>query len=88
MRPCPLTVTLAPACPSCFVQAAVDGPQVPQQMTAEQLRPTFEAYGTIVDITIILDKTSHVSKGAKPDLIVSRPRCLTPCTKRLWSLSG
>jgi len=39
--------------------------QVPQSMTAEQLRPTFEQFGSILDITIILDKTTRVSKGER-----------------------
>ena len=34
------------------------------QMTAEQLRPTFEPFGNIEEVTIIYDKTTHLSKGA------------------------
>jgi RNA recognition motif-containing protein len=34
------------------------------QLTAEQLRPVFEAFGTIEDVMIIYDKTTHLSKGA------------------------
>ena len=49
--------------------------QVPQHLTAEQLRPTFEAYGVIEDITIILDKTTRASKGesAASNIAPTRP---------------
>lgn len=39
-------------------------------MTAEELRPTFEQFGSVEDITIILDKTTRISKG---DLSVPHP---------------
>ena len=37
--------------------------QVPMQMTAEQLKPNFEPFGNIEEVTIIYDKTTRVSKG-------------------------
>ena len=37
--------------------------QVPVTMTAEQLRPNFESFGNIEEITIIRDKSTHLSKG-------------------------
>jgi len=37
--------------------------QVPMHMTAEHLRPTFERFGKIEEITIIIDKTTRLSKG-------------------------
>ena len=40
--------------------------QVPMQMTAEQLQPSFERFGNIEEVTIICDKTTHLSKGASP----------------------
>ena len=68
-----------------------DGPQVPLQMTAEQLRPTFEAYGTVEEITIILDKTARVSKGKPRNahlFVATRPLvCCNPHT-RWWRERG
>ena len=32
-------------------------------MTAEQLKPNFEPFGNIEEVTIIYDKTTHLSKG-------------------------
>jgi len=37
--------------------------QVPMHITAEQLRPAFEEFGKIEDITIITDKATRLSKG-------------------------
>lgn len=37
--------------------------QVPTQMTAEQLRPTFEPFGNIEEVSIIHDKSTQMSKG-------------------------
>ena len=43
--------------------ARVSAAQVPVPMTAEQLRPHFEPFGNIEEVTIIFDKTTHQSKG-------------------------
>ena len=34
-------------------------------MTADQLKPTFEPFGNIEEVTIIYDKTTQMSKGAR-----------------------
>ena len=36
---------------------------MPLQLTAEQLRPIFEPFGQIEEVTIIHDKTTRLSKG-------------------------
>ena len=35
-------------------------------MTAEQLRPQFEPFGNVEEVTIIYDKSTHLSKGERP----------------------
>lgn len=40
--------------------------QVPMQMTAEQLRPTFDPFGNVEEVSIIHDKVTHLSKGTPP----------------------
>ena len=40
--------------------------QVPMHMTAEQLRPQFEPFGNVEEVTIIYDKSTHLSKGERP----------------------
>ena len=39
--------------------------QVPMHLTSEQLRPVFEPFGTIEDITIIYDKNTQQSRGER-----------------------
>ena len=36
------------------------------QMTADQLRPNFEPFGNVEEVTIIYDSSTHLSKGAPP----------------------
>ena len=44
-------------------------------MTAEQLKPNFEPFGNIEEVTIIYDKATHLSKGTHtPSGPVHRPR--------------
>ena len=40
------------------------GGQVPVHFTADQLKPNFEPFGNIEEVTIIYDKMTHLSKGA------------------------
>ena len=39
--------------------------QVPMHMTAEQLRPNFDPFGNVEEVTIIYDKTTNLSKGPR-----------------------
>lgn len=43
------------------------------QMTADQLKPNFEPFGPIEEVTIIYDKTTHTSKGARTFSTVPPP---------------